>query len=148
MEKFFEKMPKRGIFDLKIFRSGILIEEIHDDNLIVDGAKDQMAHLLIGETEGRNINRIAFGTNGIEPEPSDTAITDPFIKNIGVIFTLPKSGRAVFEWRLLETENNGMAIMEFGLLTADGTLFARRSRQNPIHKASDISLEGSWTIIF
>jgi hypothetical protein len=38
--------------------------------------------------------------------------------------------------------------MEFGLLCADGTLFARRTRTKPINKESDISLSGSWTIIY
>jgi hypothetical protein len=46
------------------------------------------------------------------------------------------------------SEANGMAIREFGLLTANGTLFARRIRANPIYKESDISIEGEWIIIF
>jgi hypothetical protein len=51
-------------------------------------------------------------------------------------------------WKLLVSEANGKAIREFGLLTEDGTLFARRIRANPIYKESDISIEGEWIIIF
>jgi len=41
-----------------------------------------------------------------------------------------------------------MAINEFGLLTSDGTLFARKNRNTPINKDSDIALEGQWIIYF
>jgi hypothetical protein len=40
-----------------------------------------------------------------------------------------------------------MAIREFGLMTEDGTLFARRVRANPICKESNISIEGEWSFI-
>jgi hypothetical protein len=45
-------------------------------------------------------------------------------------------------------EANGKAIMEFGLICTDGTLFARKNRAKAIEKDSDISLEGKWRIIF
>jgi hypothetical protein len=53
-----------------------------------------------------------------------------------------------FDWELLTGEDNGQAIMEFGLLSGNRTLFNRKTRDNPIHKASDISIEGSWIITF
>jgi hypothetical protein len=54
------------------------------------------------------------------------------------------------------TEANGMAILEFGLMSDDGTLFSRRIREDengtpvnkPINKESDISIIGQWIIIF
>lgn len=147
LSRQFEEVPVNGIFRLKVYRSGVLIEEQEDSNLIVNGARIQMAHLVAGEVTGRHITKIAFGTSGKEPEPTDTAITNQFVKPISD-FSYPESGRVTFDWELLVTENNGMAILEFGLLSHDGTLFARKSRVNPIHKASDISLEGQWTLIF
>jgi hypothetical protein len=147
MMKFIEKAPLRGIFQIKVFRFGKLIGQTLDGNLIVNGARFQMAHLIAGEASGRNIANIAFGTNGADPDPSDTVITNQYYKPIQG-FSYPDSGRVQFNWNLLVSENNGMAIMEFGLLTADGMLFARKTRVNPIYKASDISIEGHWTIIF
>jgi hypothetical protein len=147
MEKFVEKVSLRGIFNVEIFRAGKLVEEILDENLVVNGARFQMAHLVAGEVSGRDIASIAFGTSGTTPDPSDTSITNQYIKPI-LSFSYPENGRVRFNWNLLVTENNGMAIMEFGLLTVDGMLFARKTRVNPIHKAADISIEGYWTIIF
>jgi hypothetical protein len=147
MEKFVETVPFRGIFNAKVFSSGKLIDNILEENLIVNGARLQMARLVAGEVTGRNITEIAFGTSGTNPDKSDTVITNQFVKPV-LGFSYPESGNVQIGWNLLVTENNGMAIMEFGLLTADGTLFARKTRVSPIYKASDISIEGHWTIIF
>jgi hypothetical protein len=147
MVKLTENIPMRGIFQMKVFRAGILIEEYEDHNLIVNGARFQMAHLVAGEVAGRHVTQIAFGTSGTAPDVTDTAIANQFVKNLSG-FSYPEAGRVQFDWELLVTENNGMAILEFGLLSQDGTLFARRTRTNPIYKESDISIEGHWTIIF
>jgi hypothetical protein len=137
----------RGCFRIQVYRRGILVEEYEDHNLIVDGAKSAMAHLVAGTVTGRSINRIAFGTNGSLPTPGDTVITAPFTKNIsGVLY--PANNQVEFDWSLATTETNGKAISEFGLLCADGTLFARKTRTKPLNKESDIAIEGQWIIIF
>jgi hypothetical protein len=155
-----ERRPKmRGCFRMKIFRNGRLIETFEDHNLIVSGAKESMARLLAGEGTGRNITSIAFGTSGDVPIPDDTEITAPFVKPLsGHSYTVtdeegyaevPADAPLVeFQWNLLNSEANGKAISEFGLLCADGTLFARRTRQLPLNKLSDIALEGYWIIYF
>jgi hypothetical protein len=137
----------RGEFSIKIYRCGILIEEYRDDNLIVNGARIVMAHLASGDGSGKPINRIAFGTNGAVPSPSNTVITSPFIKAV-TGFSYPASGQIQIDWKLMVGEANGKAIMEFGLLCSDGTLFARKNRSKAIEKDSDISLEGQWIITF
>jgi hypothetical protein len=148
MNKFSEKCnPLRGIFTLNVFKKGKLVETFEDYNMIVDGARIQMAHLIAGEVTNRKISKIYFGTNGTPPEVSDTEITNPFIKELDG-FDYPEQGQVSFSWNLAVSENNGQAIMEFGLVCADGTLFARRTRGNPINKEEDISLEGTWTIVF
>jgi hypothetical protein len=135
------------MLSMRVYRSGVLIEEYEEHNLIVDTARFQMARLTAGDTDGRHITHIAFGTSGTAPAAADTVITGQFARPlIGISF--PESGKVQFDWELPVTENNGMAIREFGLLTADGTLFARRARTNPINKESDISIEGHWIIIF
>jgi hypothetical protein len=139
--------PIVGIFRLKVLKNGEIIEDIEDRNLIVDGARVQMAHLIGGDVTNRQITKIAFGTSGTAPTVNDTTITDAFTKGVSG-HTYPENGQVQFSWNLATTEANGMAILEFGLLSQDDTLFARRTRTNPIYKESDIALQGSWTITF
>lgn len=147
MFKASETILLHGKFYLRVYRKGCLVEEWQDHNLVVNAAREQMTRLIASATEDKFINRIAFGTNGSEPDVSDTLITNQFVKPISA-YSFPKTGEVRFDWLLKETENNGMAISEMGLLTADGKLFARKVRQNPLNKASDISLEGHWIISF
>lgn len=146
MIKLVEEFLLKGIFSMKVFKNGVLIDELTENNLIVNGARDQVARLIAGNVIGRNIKKIAFGTNGTAPDVSDTAITNQYTRDVSG-FSYPAMGQVQIDWELPVTENNGMAIMEFGLLTEDGTLFARRIRANPIYKESDISIEGHWTIV-
>ncbi|MDR0909369.1 MAG: hypothetical protein LBM77_06335 [Spirochaetaceae bacterium] len=142
-----EQQPLKGILRYTIFKNGVPIEKFEDKNLIVDGARLQMAHLIAGDTASRSINRISVGTNGNAPAVGDTAITGAFTKAV-TGFTYPANGQVQVNWKLETSEANGMAIREFGLICANGTLFARRIRANPIYKESDISIEGEWIIIF
>jgi len=151
MVKWKDEVCLRGVFKMKVFKgegeNKKLIETVEENNLIVNLARETMAHLIAGDGANRQMKYISFGTNGTTPTVDDTAITNAFTKPIGVIFNLP-IGQATFEWRLTTAEANGMAIMEFGMLTADSKLFCRRTRTTPINKQNDISLEGSWTIQF
>jgi hypothetical protein len=151
---FTDEYPRErvtGILKYKMYRHTagrkVLIEEEDGHNLIVDLARVQMAHLIAGDFNGRKVVKIAFGTSGTAPAVADTTITNAFLKDIDG-FEYPEPGQVQFNWSLTVSEGNGMAIMEFGLLTADGKLFSRRNRAKPINKELDISLEGSWTIIF
>jgi hypothetical protein len=139
----------RGILKYTVFRNGIPIEDVEEHNLIVTVGRTQMARLLAGELTGRNITKISFGTNGTPPALADTMITNPYTKNMNG-FSYPAAGQVQFNWNLTTAEANGKAILEFGLICADTTLFSRRIRESgkPINKESDISLEGQWTIIF
>ncbi|MDR1903755.1 MAG: hypothetical protein LBQ88_15920 [Treponema sp.] len=139
----------QGILKYTVFRNGIPVEDVEEHNLIVTVGRTQMARLLAGELTGRNITKISFGTNGTTPALADTMITNPYTKNING-FSYPAAGQVQFNWNLTTAEANGKAILEFGLICADTTLFSRRIRESgkPINKESDISLEGQWTIIF
>jgi hypothetical protein len=145
--KMNERFPLRGIFSMRVFKNGNLIEEYTDHNLIVNGARIYAAHLFGGDTSGRSVGKIAFGTNGTLPTDTDNSITNPYIKAVDG-YQYPDMGQLQTNWSLSIAEDNGQAIMEFGLLAADGTLLARKVRNNPIHKESDISIEGHWTIVF
>lgn len=136
----------QGIFELKVFKKGHLIEDYIDKNLIVNIAKEALAKLIAGAGAGKTITKIGFGTNGLGPTPDDTSLTSSFVKNISS-YTFPSVNQVRFNWTLLDTEANGKQIREFGLICSDNTLFARKTR-GLIEKADDISLAGTWTIIF
>jgi hypothetical protein len=139
--------PTRGDFRMKVYWRGRLVEDYAEHNLIVNSARQAMVKLIAGAGSGKNINRIAFGTNSKIPVVGDTAITSPYIKAINSI-GYPANNKVEFNWSLGIDEANGKGISEFGLLCVDGSLFARKSRALPIHKNSDIAVEGQWIIIF
>lgn len=138
----------RGSLELVVRRSGRVVLHEKDHNLIVNVARQNMARLLTGEGSNRIINRIAVGTNPTPPSPTDTAITNAFVKPISS-FSYPTPTSARFNFLIRENEANGMAIAEFGLIAADGSLFARRTRGGKvIEKEDDLEIEGFWTILF
>lgn len=145
--KIAENCHVNGKLKLKILRNGKCIEVFEDHNLIVQKAKETMAHLIGGDTESKMITKVAFGTSGIEPDPSNTSITDAYVKKIDSV-SYPQSGQVTFHFSLGSGEANGKKILEFGLLCDNGDLFARRIRSAVLNKASDITITGEWTISF
>jgi hypothetical protein len=150
---FIDIFSAKGVLRYNVYRhtagGKILVENFEGHNLIVNGARVQMAYLTAGDVENRNVTQIAFGTSGIQPSMTDTIITNSYKKEVSG-FEYPEIGQVKFNWSLGIGEANGLAILEFGLLTTNNVLYARRIREKglPIYKESDISLEGSWTIIF
>ncbi|WP_269497181.1 hypothetical protein [Castellaniella sp. S9] len=136
----------KGVFEIQIYRAGRLVDAIREDNLIVNGAKSQLARLVGGDGALRHIQKIGFGTGTAAANPNDTALTSAYIKNLSG-HSYPTTGRVQFSWALSNAEANGKSITEFGLICADNTLFSRKVRA-PISKDDDISLTGTWTIIF
>ena len=141
-----DKLSPQGHVNMKIWdKSGNLIQEFHEKNLIVNTGKQSLA-LLLGDpasNEDKRITTIGFGTDLTSPSGTDTSLTGPFTKALdGVSY----SGTSiVFAYTLELSENNGMAIREFGLISNDGTLFSRLVRSELI-KTPDIRLTGTWTI--
>ena len=143
-----ERVTPRGMFLLRVYKQGLLIETYEDHNLIVNWTRDAFARLLSGSFDGADleITHIAVGTNGTPPVGANTDITDPYLKP--VVVTHPAPGKAKIHWTLGYNECQGMAIHEFGLITVNGSLFARKTRESPLHKAGDISIDGEWLIEF
>lgn len=136
-----------GRLRIWVRKNGELVERFDEHNLIVDGAKVVMAHLAGGDVASRSIAKVAFGTNGTAPAASDSSITDPYEKQVDAV-EYPQSGQVTFHFSLGSSEANGKQIHEFGLLCADGTLFARRIRSEALAKEQDITIDGEWTIAF
>lgn len=141
-----DQITLRGQLSITLHRAGQQPQAITEHNMIMTSAKSALARLIAGQGSGKNINRIAFGTNGVGPTPNDQAISEAYTKAVSAI-TFPTEGQARFAFTLSESEANGLNIRELGLLCADGTLFARKVR-GLIEKTSDLSITGSWTIIF
>lgn len=136
-----------GVLELNIFRDGLLIETWREQNLIVDGCKAVLAALLGGSVSGKSVTKIGLGSNGALPVGSNTSLTNLFAKTLSSV-TYPVAGQVRFNFLIGTGDANGLNIMEFGLITADGTLVARRVRGTAIPKDSSISFTGSWTVTF
>jgi len=136
-----------GVLRYDVFRDGVLIETVEEKNLIVDGAKGVLSALLGGAVSGKSITKIGFGTNGAPPAAGNTSLTGAYVKAVDSV-SYPSTSSVRFNFSLGTSEANGTAIIEFGLITADNTLFSRRVRSSAINKASDISFTGTWTITF
>lgn len=146
MEKTTDGMPLQGELKIVVRRRGEVLEEWQDKNLIVNLPRQRIAKLL-AESAGSvpRITQIAVGINSTPPSGSDTQITSGFVKALsGFAYVDPQTVR--FDFIILESEANGKNIAEFGLISADGTLFARRARAGGILKDADVEIEGSWTI--
>lgn len=140
--------PMRGEFTLiGKDKEGNIVINYSDKNLIVNNAKVALASLVSNAgAESKIITQIGFGTSSTTPSPNDTTLAAPYKKNV-LGYSYPEAGKVRFSWRLEYGEANGKAISEFGLLCADGSLFARKVR-GAITKEEDLALEGEWTIIF
>lgn len=143
---FTDEQTLRGDFRLEVRRNGELVEVFEEKNLIVNGAKNQLARLVGGSGANRQITQIGFGIGTTAASPGNTALTSAYTKAVTSV-DYPATGQVRFSWALSAAEANGKAITEFGLICADGTLFSRKVRA-PIQKESDLSLSGAWTIIF
>lgn len=140
-----DRLSPKGIFQLKVYKHGELIDTYEDRNLIVDTGLDTIASLL-GGLSAAPIDAIGFGDGTTGPAAGDTDLEGTYITKAFSGVALSGTGDVAFSFTLETTEGNGMAITEFGLF-AGSTLVARKTRA-AINKSSDIRLEGTWTIKF
>jgi hypothetical protein len=136
-----------GHFHLEVFQGGEVIEVVDEPNLVVDASKFPLSRLIGGTVANNSVTTFGVGTNGATPSAGNTVLTSSFTKAFDSV-TFPATNQVSFNFSLGTTEANGVAILEFGLLTAAGTLFARKTRASALNKASDISFTGAWVITF
>jgi hypothetical protein len=113
------------------------------ENLITNNGYIAAAECLAG-VSGAAITNINFGTNGTAPTLADTAITGAVnipLKNV----TYPEDGSVAFHFLVDWFDGVGVTIAEWGLMTADGRLFSRLTR-DVIVKNEEMQLLGRWTI--
>lgn len=136
-----------GLFVLRVYRRGELVEVFEEKNLIVVGSQQVHAKLLGGAVANQSVTQIGYGTNATAPVFGNTTLTGAYTKNVDTV-SYPASNQVQFAFSLGSGEANPMAISEFGLITAGGTLYARKVRSQPLNKDTDISFSGTWTISF
>lgn len=134
----------RGVLRYVVKDGGRVIEECIETNLVVDQYKAIQAALLAGGADA--VTKFGVGTSGATPLPGNTTLTSSFTKSLDSHSAV---GNVVtYGFSLASGEANGLAIMEFGLLTTAGLLFARRVRIAALNKTSALSLSGTWQITF
>lgn len=139
-----EMKPIRGTLRLTAYdRHGCELWQAEDHNQIVAGAYAIIAGALAGASNAI-ISKVAAGTNGTPPVEGDTRITNPTIVNIQSI-EYPRPGVVRFHFTFGYYDAVGKSVCEFGLLSADGHLFARKVR-TPIDKSKYLSIVGVWEI--
>ncbi|MCL2610798.1 MAG: hypothetical protein FWE02_03870 [Defluviitaleaceae bacterium] len=141
-----DRLKITGIFHLKVFVDGVLKNEFTQKNMVVNRGRTNIVESLAEETTGNWIDRIAIGFSVDPPMPTDTIIAEAFIKPIDR-FEYLGVGQVRFHWELLPEENNGAQLNNYGLVTENGTLFARWFEEEVIPKRQNVHLIGHWTII-
>ncbi len=137
-----------GTFTWKVIEeaTGKVVETFSEKNMVVLIGKTNLTKLIGGDAAGKAVTQVSVGTNGTDPALSDNAITSAFTKNIDSV-SYPDASSVEFNFTILGTEANGMTIREAGLILADNTLFARKTRAD-FAKTSANKLVGTWIIKF
>jgi hypothetical protein len=137
-----------GILDLRLARHGRVERHVRLRNLVVVTSKYIHARLLGGATAGNSITQVGFGSTATPAALGNTALSvDAYIKAVDGI-TYPAANQVAFAISLGTFEANGIVLAEFGLLTANGGLYARLVRAAPLVKDASMSLTATWTLTF
>ncbi|GHT44455.1 hypothetical protein AGMMS49965_20140 [Bacteroidia bacterium] len=125
-------------------KQGAKLWESEAHNLIVDTGYNLIARAL-GDGDDAKIVHVAVGTNGTPPAFSDTEITDAVLLPIRLVEYL-NIATVRFNFKIGYEDCVGMSIQEFGLVTANNTLFSRKVRQ-PLEKTNEMQIVGYWDIV-
>ncbi len=151
-----EEIRASGRLKLKIIRGDNLICEQMIKNLIVMQGRHNAACLLGGGT-GMHVSHIGVGSGRDEAQSTDTGLTNAVKVAVtprvatgleaedGSTFDDPKTVQ--FHFRIGKTAAN-IAIGEYGLFCADGTLFSRIVRESVFNKTNLEQIVGFWQIEF
>jgi hypothetical protein len=144
-----DRFPRaRGRVEIQIenVKTGEVERTINIGNLIVDNAKNVMAHLLGGAASAEYaITKMTFGTGSTAPTENDTGIEIPVTPTKAVTVDYPDSGSVRFTSVLESDEANGFPIHEAGLYSAGQGVIARVVF-GPLTKSNDFRFVFRWTV--
>ena len=136
-----------------------------DPNLIVDTARKALAHLVASSDSAYQLATFQLGTEGnvpgdiltpVAPTVGDTALADgsPFSKALSTFVYLPSGVETSVKYTvpIEKTEANdpsgaAKAYTEAGLVTTNGTLFARETFPAVV-KTSARKITFEWSLLF
>lgn len=138
----------QGRFTMDLYRHGRLVERTDEPNLVVLGAGRILALLLGTGAAGAGLTQLGVGSDMTLAAFGNTSLIQPFLRPLGAA-DVSVPGKVTFSFELDSGEANGLAIGEFGLFSAAGVLFARKTRLFAlIQKDASVSFTGTWTIDF
>jgi len=146
MNKVSGRLCPRGCLRLSVYEQGQLIEQTEGGNRVVGHSKLILSRLAFGDSAWA-IKQIGFGVNGEATADSDSMLTSAYVKAIASV-TYPSQRSIAFNFSLDAGEAVGKPISEMGLLSANGALFARKTRASPLVKTAVMAFSGSWIITF
>ena len=143
---------------------GEIIEEYSEKNMIMTLGRVAVARLFAG-LPGGNALSVGVGEGSDPPNAEQTDLSNRYLVAASAIgFARAEVQNTITTWVpsseptpnvridfiFSEGDANGLEIKEFGLFTADETMFARRVRANgrAIAKDEDLTIEGYWIIRF
>lgn len=133
-----------GTLHLRAFdKSGKEMWSDTGKNLIVASGYTAAAEALAG-VSGAKIVSVAVGTNGEPPADTDTSIQNAVVLQVQSV-EYPQPGTIRFNFTIGYNAAPGMNIREFGLLTEDGRLFSRKTREI-LEKSQYLTIVGMWEI--
>lgn len=144
--------------ELLIDPSKTSVVQIFDDkNLVVDSGRLVLNQTMAGEIPADPITFFCTGTGGYingddchnppnDPLGTDLDLRTPLFQKAITSLDHPNSLATTFIVTVSETESNGN-LTEFGLKTASGKLFARRTTR-PMFKDENVFFVCRWTIQF
>ena len=147
---FQENICPRGEVDFKIFKNGILYDEIHLNNQILNIGKSLLMNSLVGADLGNKI----VGIIGIGDSDTANDVTmldlqgiSNFKKDIDS-YTFPNYNEVKINFSIGTSEGNGINVKEFGLFSADNTTIFNRViwGGSSFVKTVDFTLVGSFLI--
>jgi hypothetical protein len=135
-----------GRLQLQVHREGCETEVFEGQNMIVDLGLDSIAAIL-GGTANKTISTFQCGSGTANPAAGDTALGTSLFTKVVSSIAYPGLGQVAFTFSLESAEGNGNSYTEWGLFTADGDLFSRKTSVS-IAKDTTIRIVGVWTLTF
>lgn len=119
-------------------------------NVITFGARDVMAHLLVGDNVSTyKLANLAVGLDNTAPTRNDTSLANELLQVPFTTYTFPAAGQVEMTAILdFSSPANGQILNEAGLICADGTTLFARQVFGDITKTSALQLQFIWRIIY
>jgi len=126
--------------------SGKIAHQQTVSNTVLLQGYDHLMRLLAGDDADQHfIDRMQFGSGTDSPSVLDTILQTPITPIDDVAVSYPTAQSVRFAGDLTSAQANGFSIGEVGLMTVEGTLFARGTI-SPQLKQVGYQFEVTWTL--